>query len=174
LTEKLHAPTEDGSGTELQNVVTPKCAFVSFESEEAYNIMADQSEMVIGGETSKVAEAPEPTNVIWENRDFDKHMRYTNLIYVIAAVLIVLFITFLATVQAKAMTNDLVGKYDESVHCSEMEKMYKGDTLSQLAADEWLDYYKNGGDDIGRQIAPTLSCFCTKEYNEIGNDAAEM
>ena len=161
LTEKLHAPNEEGSGTELQNVVTPKCAFVSFESEEAYNIMADQSEMVIGGETSKVTEAPEPTNVIWENRDFDKHMRYTNLVYVIAAVLIVLFITFLATVQAKAMTNDLVGKYDESVPCKEMEKMYKGDTLGQLAADEWLDYYKNGGDDIGRQIAPTLSCFCT-------------
>jgi len=45
-----------------------------------------------------MSEAPEPTNVIWENRDFDKQIRYTNLIYVIIAVLTVLFITFLATV----------------------------------------------------------------------------
>mmetsp|Transcript_27157 Transcript_27157/g.33770 ORF Transcript_27157/g.33770 Transcript_27157/m.33770 type:complete len:113 (-) Transcript_27157:1788-2126(-) len=111
-----------------------------------------------------MGEAPEPTNVIWENRDFDKEIRYTNLVYVILAVLIVLFITFLATVQAKAMTNELIGKYDDSVNCHEMSKMYPGNTLTQLAADEWLDYYKHGGEDVGRQISPVLTCFCTMQY----------
>ena len=43
---------------------------------------------------------------------------------VIFAVLIVLFLTFMATVQAKAMTNDLIGKYDDSMNCKEVEKMY--------------------------------------------------
>jgi len=80
---------------------------------------------MIAGAESKVAEAPEPTNVIWENRDFDKNIRYTFLIYVIVAVSAVLFITFLATVKAKSMTNDLINKYDESINCSEMNKMYK-------------------------------------------------
>jgi hypothetical protein len=80
---------------------------------------------------------------------------------VIFAVLIVLFLTFMATVQAKSMSNDLIGKYDDSMNCKEVAKMYPPKTLSMLAADEWIDYYRNGGDDIGRQISPTLSCFCT-------------
>ena len=70
------------------------------------------------------------------------------------------------------MTNELIGKYDESVNCHEMNKMYQGNTLQQLASDEWLDYYKNGGEDVGRQIAPTLTCFCTMEYETDGADAA--
>ena len=60
--------------------------------------MADMSEIELSGITSKMGEAPEPTNVIWENRDFVKSIRYANLIKVIFAVCFVLFITFLATV----------------------------------------------------------------------------
>lgn len=40
LTQKIHSKREDGS-TELSWLVMPKCAFVSFESEEGYNYMAD-------------------------------------------------------------------------------------------------------------------------------------
>ena len=93
----MHSTRDDGS-TEMSWLLMPKCAFVSFESEEGYNYMADLTEIEISGRKSKMGEAPEPTNVIWENRDFDKQIRYTNLIYVIIAVLTVLFITFLATV----------------------------------------------------------------------------
>lgn len=159
------------------DVITPKCAFVSIESEEAYNVLSDvgaKGKIAICGHESKVAEAPEPTNVIWENRDFEKSIRWTRLIMVIIAVCFVLFLTFLATVQAKAMTNDLIGKYDDSMNCAEVGHMYDPKTLSQLAADEWLDYYRNGGEDTGRQISPVLSCFCTGEYVEIGQDAAEQ
>ena len=165
-------------------LLKPKCAFVSIESEEAYNVLAGEDSIEFdftyqdeNGEnkkkTTKIAEAPEPTNVIWENRDFNKAIRYTRLILVITAVLVVLFITFLATIQAKAMTNELIGKYDDSINCNEMSKMYDEKTLQKLAADEWLDYYRNGGEEVERQIASTLSCFCTAQYMEYGNDAAE-
>lgn len=93
LTENIHAKMDD--------VITPKCAFVSIESEEAYNILSasgDKGKINICGYDSKVAEAPEPTNVIWENRDFDKSVRWTRLIMVIIAVCFVLFLTFMATV----------------------------------------------------------------------------
>ena len=63
------------------------------------------------------------------------------------AVLVVLFITFLATVKAKSMTNALTGKYDDSINCEEISHMYPPKVLSQLAADEWTDYYKNGGEE---------------------------
>ena len=62
-------------------------------------------------------------------------------ILVCIAVIFVLFLTFMATVKAKAMTNDLIGKYDDSINCQEMGHMYNQKQLSQLAADEWIDYY---------------------------------
>lgn len=173
-TQRIHSQAPDSDGTEIMKLTTPKCAFVSIESEEAYNFLADQTRITIAGAESKVAEAPEPTNVIWENRDFDKNIRYTFLIYVIVAVGVVLFITFLATVKAKSMTNDLTGKYDDSINCSEMNKMYQLPQLEKLAADEWIDFYKNGGQDQGRQVQASLVCFCSDEYMENGNDAAEM
>jgi len=161
-------------GDNLKEITTPKCAFVSIESETAYNHLCEYEcegnpgKVILGGFKSSMKEAPEPTNVIWENRDFDKTVRWAKFILVCIAVCFVLFLTFLATVQAKAMTNDLIGKYDDSINCQEMGHMYPPATLSQLAADEWIDYYKNGGDESGRQISPTLSCFCTAEYVEIG------
>jgi hypothetical protein len=60
-------------------------------------------------------------------------------------VVIVLFLTFLATVKGKSMTNDLIGKYDDSINCEELDKMFSPSVLEKLAADEWNDYYKNGG-----------------------------
>lgn len=163
----------------MDELIVPKCAFVSIMDETAYNHLSSVPSISIKYQSSppselKVQEAPEPTNVIWENRDFDKAIRYAKLILVVMAVLIVLFITFLATVKAKSMTNELIGKYDDSINCEEIHHMYPDNVLSQLSADEWVDYYKNGGEEQERQIASTLSCFCTAQYMEIGNDAAEM
>ena len=63
----------------MDKVIEPKCAFVSIETEEAYNILSeagDKGKIEICGFGSKVQEAVEPTNVIWENRDFDKSVRW--------------------------------------------------------------------------------------------------
>ena len=43
------------------------------------------------------------------------------------------------------MNNEVIGKYDESINCDEMAKMYNSKTLSRLAANEWVDYYHGGG-----------------------------
>ena len=103
--------------------IIPKCAFVTIETEQAYNFLSDvetegeKGKITLAGLRSKVMEAPEPTNVIWENRDFDKSVRWKRLFWVIMAVVLVLFITFMTTVVAKAYSHDLVGKYDESMNC---------------------------------------------------------
>lgn len=151
----------------MMDLITPKCAFVSIGDETSYNHLSEietegeKGKILIAGTQSSIKEAPEPTNVIWENRDFDKTVRWAKFIMVCCAVCIVLFITFLATVKAKSMTNELIGKYDDSINCNEMAHMYKPATLSQLAADEWMDYYTKGGEENGAQISPVLSCFCT-------------
>ena len=72
------------------------------------------------------------------------------MIYIIFAVIFVLFLTFLATVKAKAMTNEIIGKYDESINCDELARMYDAKTMSRLAANEWVAYYRNGGEMNGR------------------------
>ena len=123
ITEKMREKSED--------ISMPKCAFVSIESETAYNILSDyetegeKGKIVLGGYKSSIKEAPEPTNVIWQNRDFNKSIRWIRFIFVCIAVVIVLFLTFLATTQAKAMKNDLIGKYDDSMGCKEISNMYQ-------------------------------------------------
>jgi hypothetical protein len=40
-----------------------------------------------------------------------------------------------------------------------------------MAADEWFAYYKGGGMDEDRNIAPSLGCFCADLMEEEGGDA---
>ena len=160
MTRKMH---ED-----METLTTPVCAFVCMETEEAYNHIAPCGTIDILGKESKVDEAVEPTNIIWENRYFDKTTRAVRMLFIIIAVSTVLFITFLMTTYAKGVTNDTIGKYDESIKCSELEKMYDAETLQKLAADEWIDYYRKGGEDMDRLISSDLSCFCTAEYQRAG------
>jgi hypothetical protein len=43
-----------------------------------------------------------------------------------------------------------------------------------MAADEWFAYYKGGGMEEDRNIAPSLGCFCADLFDEEGGDAQEM
>ena len=133
ITRKMH---ED-----MENLTTPVCAFISMESETAYNHIAPAGKIDIFGKESKIKEAVEPTNILWENRNFSKVIRAVRLTYIIASVSFVLFVTFLMTTYAKGLTNETVGKYDDSIKCRELHTMYDSSTLQKLAADEWIDYY---------------------------------
>ena len=120
------------------------------ETEEAYNNLASVDEIKLGGVDSKVKEALEPTNIIWENYDFDEQTRNRRYMMIIGTICFVLFLTFCVTFKAKASQRILIGKYDMSIKCSELNKIYSYPQLSQLAADEWVDYYKNGGEEMDR------------------------
>ena len=133
-----------------KSICDPITAFVSMETEEAYNNLASVDEIKLGGVDSKVKEALEPTNIIWENYDFDNQTRQRRYMMIIGTICFVLFLTFCVTFKAKASTRILIGKYDMSIKCSELSKIYSYPQLSQLAADEWVDYYKNGGEEMDR------------------------
>jgi hypothetical protein len=70
------------------------------------------------------------------------------------------------------MEKDLIGKYDNALSCGEVSHIYSHPQLQQLAADEWFDFYKKGGQEMERQISENLACFCNGEYMEEGDDAA--
>lgn len=116
ITEELHQRMEE--------TITPVSAFVTIENETAYNHLCGVPALKLFGRDSKVHEAVEPTNIIWENRDFSKIVRLAKAFMITVAVIVVLGITFVATFKAKSMQNILVGKYDTSITCSEMKDMY--------------------------------------------------
>ena len=116
ITEELHLKMEE--------TITPVSAFVTIESETAYNYVCGVPSLKLFGAESNVNEAVEPTNIIWENRDFSKILRATKAVFILIAVIAVLFLTFIATFKVKSMQNTLTGKYDTSIKCSELRDMY--------------------------------------------------
>lgn len=109
--------------------MVPVSAFVTIENELAYNIICGKETIKLFGTETKVKEAVEPTNIIWENRDFSKTLRAAKAFLILCAVLAVLFITFLATFKAKDIQNRLIGKYDTSIKCSELKDMYTDEQI---------------------------------------------
>lgn len=166
MTKELHERMEE--------TCTPVSAFVTIESETAYNYVCGVDALNLFGTDSKVKEAVEPTNIIWENRDFSKYKRAAKAFMILVAVLVVLFITFLATFQAKSMQNTLVGKYDVSIKCSQLKDMYSDAQIQTMAADEWYAYYQGGGAEEDRFISSALGCFCEDLMEEEGDSATEM
>lgn len=144
-------------------IIDPISAFVTMESEDAYNFLAtkDPPEIDLGGEKSEIYEALEPTNIIWENYDMDILTQVRNFTLIVLVTCFVLGVTFMVSFQAKAEEKELIGIYDNSISCSDVAKIYSAPELSKLAADEWYDYYKKGGEDMDRQISENLACFCT-------------
>ena len=135
------------------NLTDPISAFISIETEEAYNNLATKDPCVleIGGKESEIEEALEPTNIIWENYDMPWTTRALMLANIVFITGVVLGVTFLVSFKAKDEEQDLIGIYDNSITCAEVSKIYSYDELSKLAADEWVDYYQNGGEDAERQ-----------------------
>jgi hypothetical protein len=113
----------------MEETITPVSAFVTIESETAYNYVCGVPSLKLFGSESNVHEAVEPTNIIWENRDFSKLLRAAKAVMILIAVMTVLFITFVATFKAKDMQNVLVGKYSTDIKCSELKDMYGDDQI---------------------------------------------
>ena len=85
------------------NLTDPISAFISIETEEAYNFLAtkDPPELEIGGDVSAIEEALEPTNIIWENYDMSWTIRALYLANIVFVTCVVLGVTFLVSFKAK-------------------------------------------------------------------------
>lgn len=142
-------------------ICDPISAFVTMETEDAYNNLSGAKTIKFGGVDTDVEEALEPTNILWQNYDMDNFSRAARFTTIILTTIFVLGLVFVIAFLAKDAQKDLVGKYDVSIKCSELAKIYPNQQMQMMAADEWLDYYKHGGEDIGRQISGTLACFCS-------------
>lgn len=99
--------------------MNPTSAFITFESEAAYNAMAGQTLNLFANET-KFQEATEPTNIIWENRYVSNYSRTKRAIYFTVVLSILFACTFAATFAIKSQADKIKTKY-ESATCEGMK-----------------------------------------------------
>lgn len=106
---------------------TPVSAFITFESEEGYNRAIAIKEQKIDinwlGTKLEFDAAPEPTDIIWENREITENSRMLRLFVAILATLVLLAISFtvIIVLKQKAMASN--AKYTEA-NCGEIGLVY--------------------------------------------------
>lgn len=54
----------------MYKLTTPIQAFITMETEDGYETLERKQNFDILGSTSHIASATEPTNIIWENRQY--------------------------------------------------------------------------------------------------------
>ena len=100
----------------------PDSAFVVFESDKARRIMMKpRNSMMIGKEKVLFAKAPQPTDIIWENRI--KEPRFQKLIFGSIALFILFSLNLLATFSFNDAQLDLIKKYDTKIDCQNLIKV---------------------------------------------------
>jgi len=108
MTRRIHEDSMNVEQAKLNpaeakpSLADPISAFISMESEESYNNLSAMPEIRLGDGISPISEALEPTNIIWENFDFDNTTRRKRFLMIIGTICFVLFLTFCVTFKAKA------------------------------------------------------------------------
>ena len=88
-----------------------------------------------------MVDAAEPTNIIWENRQYTDFERYVRLILVslVAFLLLSLSFIFIVYVKLQAMENN---KKYANVSCPDVDSIYsEPEIYERYALKEWYDYY---------------------------------
>lgn len=165
---------------DFQHLMTPVSAFITFESEEGYQRalnMCDNGRRlsILGTVDPRIVEAPEPTNIIWENRPYSFFHRLTRLLISSIVIVFLLSISFsiIFVLKRQAKENNL--KYQQGV-CSELYDTYGDKYLIEYAVQDWYNYYgvqaNKPASGSKAKISSILDCFCKKEYKKWGRKVA--
>jgi hypothetical protein len=81
----------------------PVSAFITFESEEGFqrSLKIDENNIKWLDTVIKADEAPEPTNIIWENLHVTSFSRAIRLFFVVIVIIILIAISFSIIVTLK-------------------------------------------------------------------------
>jgi hypothetical protein len=103
--------------------MNPNSAFITFETEHAYNKMQKLGDFDLCGEQTKFTDVTEPTNIIWENLYVSRLERIKRFVKFFIVMLILFTCTFLATFYIKSETDKIRNKYETAV-CYSMQNSY--------------------------------------------------
>ena len=113
--KKINEELDKIKTKEYQNLIVPVGAFITFESEEGLQrcltLKDKESQVTVLGRKPEIKEAPEPTNIIWENRQFSFVQRFLRAILAVAVIAILLSISFSIIVSLKSKARTAKYKY---------------------------------------------------------------
>lgn len=101
-----------------QAFMNPNSAFITFETEAAYNAMYKKGSIKLFGQKTYLKEATEPTNIIWENMYLASLDRYKRMFYFSFVMAILFGATFLTTFLIKTKADEVNNKYEVAVCAS--------------------------------------------------------
>jgi hypothetical protein len=124
-------------------------AFVTFQNEEGYQrcltLQKSSSKVQILGQKPAVIPAPEPTNIIWENRQYTTGRRVVIGLLVSVIIFFLLLLSFSVILILKQIATSSKLKYSYA-NCKDIKDIYNPDMLQDYAVQEWYDYYSPSGD----------------------------
>mmetsp|Transcript_27490 Transcript_27490/g.19866 ORF Transcript_27490/g.19866 Transcript_27490/m.19866 type:complete len:108 (+) Transcript_27490:1313-1636(+) len=96
---------------DMYKLAIPIQAFVTMETEDGYEAIMKHTNFDILGSTSSVVTATEPTNIVWENRQYSYYNRFIRACVVIFIIALVLAIVFVFIFLVKIKIKNLNAKY---------------------------------------------------------------
>lgn len=155
----------DYKNANFEDLISPKFFFATFHTEYAYHKALEVASIDYLGETVKVKQATEPTDIIWEHKHFRRGERTIRWVLVVIIMIGLAFGAFMAIVwllKRKLLITYL--KNPPGVDCSSVTTQDNLSDLQQLAykeAQQWakIDPYDTSFNTlISRQ--GSLKCFC--------------
>jgi hypothetical protein len=157
--------------TQKDQFIRPVAAFITFENQEAYERACNlkgvrnwknelvQASASLLNEPFAMWEAPEPTNIIWENRDKTVQEQLKRKIIVVLLIIVLLLAAFTAFYVLKRQAIDNYLKYPPTTDCKSIIDMFGGDfndpkfqDLAKRDKDNTLSFKGTG----------IYQCFCSK------------
>ena len=132
LMREINGKIDHLKSVKLESFNRPVTAFLTFENEEGLNRMKSYNDTVFAddqyeeyrillGEELDYGDAPEPTDIIWENRHFTSFDRFKRLLIVIAYAALILIISFVIIFFCSQLANKPLLKYPP-INCQDMEE----------------------------------------------------
>lgn len=152
---KIENKIKDHLREHHREVSTPKEAYITFKTEEAYlrGVKLDSTK-ICGKEVPKetwrgypfvLEQVQEPTNIYWEHRHASTAWKFMKqvIVTIILILILAIFITILFYTQK--VNSRLRREYPE-VDCDEVKEDLVGDSmLKQFARIEWFHWQQNDG-----------------------------
>ena len=142
IDEKINAMKNQKS----EELSRPVAAFITFESQEGYERACElkpktnfkreiiETKYKFLGEPLCFWEAPEPTNIIWENRDKTFSQQAQRKGIVITVIFLLLLLAFMAFFFLKKQTVANSKIYPATVDCPSIDAMFPNSTIYQYFA----------------------------------------
>ena len=159
---------------EADKLIRPVTAFLTFNTQEGYERAlkywgpeAEDKKLItenhkICDTRIKVEPAPEPSNIIWENRHITDREQNRNKCFVTLGILFLLLIAFVIFAVAKIFVTRIQAKYPPTFDCSDVDSQFAAN-ITQYK--EYANYDKPYTDE--QQGTGIYLCYCKKYFSSL-------